>query len=74
MPDFSACCSPLYVPAAANALAHLVSNDAAVAKWFGALGWVLAVKSQTRIVQVALNSIFVPIGLGRARVGRATFN
>lgn len=64
----SLCCVPLYVPATAAAISRLVSNDADVARWFARLTWVLALKSQTRLVQVALNALFVPMGLGRARV------
>lgn len=59
---------PLYLPRPAAALSHILSNDADVARWFARLAFVLAIKSQTRVLQVTLNSLFVPMGLGRLGV------
>ena len=59
---------PLYVPSVAAALSHLLSNDGDVARWFARLTYVLAIKSQTRVLQVTLNCVFVPMGLGRLGV------
>ena len=64
----SLCCVPLYVPYTATAISHGLSNDVHVAWWFARLLWVLAIKSQTRILQVTLNSVFVPMVSARARM------
>ena len=60
--------TPLYVPALATVVGHVISNDANVARWFAQITFVLAIKSQTRVLQVTLNCLFVPMGLGRLGV------
>ena len=59
---------PLLLPMGADGLSRLMTNDDDVHNIFRRLVWVLALHSQTRIVDLTCGSLLVPMGWPRLRV------
>lgn len=63
--------SVLLAPPGAAALSRLMSNDADVRRWFHGLVWLLAVHTQTRIVDLTCGALLIPLDYPRTRIGIA---